>query len=130
MLFQGVYRISFALAVFFLIMSVLSKCIPLIHRGGWVWKYLTLFLLVVIAFVIPNGAYLVHRPRPECRDGCRASTTTLTVSIDHARVWERIRKHAPVRSNRTTRPRCRCPGVLSRSRKLHVVLSEHDFWRR
>ena len=54
---QGVYRVSFALAVFFLAMTVLAKCMPLIHRGGWLWKYLALFGLVVIAFIIPNSKW-------------------------------------------------------------------------
>ena len=33
------------------------RCIPLIHRGGWVWKFLALGALVVVAFLIPNRAW-------------------------------------------------------------------------
>ncbi len=52
---QGVYRCTFALTVFFLGMSLLSKCMPLIQRGGWGWKYLVLAVVFVLSFLIPNG---------------------------------------------------------------------------
>ncbi len=52
---QGVYRISFALAVFFLAMALLCKCVPLAHRGGWMWKYIAFFGLIIVSFLIPSS---------------------------------------------------------------------------
>jgi Serine incorporator (Serinc) len=57
---QGVYRVSFALALFFLAMALLSKLMPLVQRGGWFWKYIVLAVLFVVSFLIPNGACGSH----------------------------------------------------------------------
>lgn len=64
---QGVYRCSFALVVFFLGMSILAKCVPLIQRGGWFWKYLILTIIFVLSFLIPNSAFSPPLPALRAR---------------------------------------------------------------
>ena len=50
------YRVSFALTVFFALMMVLSRVMPLIHRGGWPLKFIILGALVIAAVVAAAGA--------------------------------------------------------------------------
>eukprot|EP00475_Leptophrys_vorax_P014954 TRINITY_DN2122_c0_g2_i1.p1 TRINITY_DN2122_c0_g2~~TRINITY_DN2122_c0_g2_i1.p1 ORF type:complete len:442 (-),score=93.35 TRINITY_DN2122_c0_g2_i1:113-1438(-) len=56
---QGVFRFSFALALFFItmLMFVCAMKSQSLHTGMWVLKGIYYFLLIVVAFVIPNTFY-------------------------------------------------------------------------
>jgi hypothetical protein len=59
---QGVFRFSFALAIFFATMLLLVGCMKsqAAHGGMWVLKGAYYFLLIILAFVIPNTFYNVY----------------------------------------------------------------------
>jgi len=52
---QAVYRISFALAAFFLIMAALVALAPVTHRGGWLIKFTLYIVLLGLTLLIPNS---------------------------------------------------------------------------
>jgi hypothetical protein len=58
---QAVYRFSFSLVVFFLVMLVIVLVTPSAHRGAWFWKFLFWAGLTVAWFFIPGQAFVVYR---------------------------------------------------------------------
>lgn len=54
----GSGSVSFALVVFFLAMSLITRLSPRLNDGSWGVKFLALFALLVVAFLIPNGKWL------------------------------------------------------------------------
>ena len=52
-----VYRLSFALAMFFLAICVGSICSTMVHRGLWVIKIIAYLVLVTATFFIPNDFF-------------------------------------------------------------------------
>ena len=57
---QAVYRISFALAVFFLIMALLVALAPVTHRGGWLVKFTLYIVLLGLTLLIPNSNMVTY----------------------------------------------------------------------
>ena len=55
-----VLRVSFALFVFFVILSVVTKCDPLFHNGQWFTKAFIYGLFLVGSFFIPNEVFYVY----------------------------------------------------------------------
>lgn len=62
---MGVYRISFALAIFFITTTLVSLCLPAFDKSWWAIKMLLYSSYLVLAFVIPNDFFTgyVHLSR-------------------------------------------------------------------
>lgn len=58
---QSVYRVSFALFVFFLVMAVFTRLARGFHTGFWICKLPLLLLLVIGVFFIPNELFDVYQ---------------------------------------------------------------------
>lgn len=54
---QAVYRLSFSLALFFLVISFTSCCFPSIHQNMWGVKLLSLFIGTAGTFFVPNDVF-------------------------------------------------------------------------
>lgn len=53
----AVYRISMALALWFLISLIVCMCMPSFHRGNWCIKGLLWFVMIVGSFFAPNHVF-------------------------------------------------------------------------
>jgi hypothetical protein len=89
-----VYRVSFALVVFFLTMTLLTRCIPLAHRGGFPIKLLVAAAFIVLSFLIPNRTCAClpaarHHPRASRARTVRSAHSLSYRPLSRARaaVW-------------------------------------------
>lgn len=58
---QSVYRVSFALFVFFIVMAIFTRAARGFHTGFWICKLPLLLLLLIGAFFIPNEVFDVYQ---------------------------------------------------------------------
>eukprot|EP00753_Platysulcus_tardus_P008474 PLAT16042.2.p1 GENE.PLAT16042.2~~PLAT16042.2.p1 ORF type:complete len:440 (+),score=159.38 PLAT16042.2:26-1321(+) len=57
---QAVYRVSFALTVFFTLMMVITACSRDFHLGNWLGKIALLFIVLAGSFFVPSPVFDVY----------------------------------------------------------------------
>jgi len=57
---QAVYRISFALAAFFILMALFVFIAPVTHRGGWLIKLIIYVVILGLTLLIPNANMVTY----------------------------------------------------------------------
>jgi len=58
---QAIYRVSFALAIFFMFTLLICSWTPQFHTSSWFWKILVYSALTTGSFFIPGSVYVVYR---------------------------------------------------------------------
>ena len=57
---QAVYRVSFALAIFFAFMALLTAAFPVTHLGGWLLKLVLYIAFLGVTLLFPNSAMTTY----------------------------------------------------------------------